>query len=85
MFFTARGMQRMNVKTIAVIGTHQAVPEELEMKLGVFMIFDPFANASAAFASNTSSLSIADFTNSTASRDRSIGMVKPSGEVLCQQ
>ena len=52
----------------------EAVPEELEMKLELFTIFDKFAKTGAVFASNTSSLSITDFTDVTVSRDRCIGM-----------
>ena len=52
----------------------EAVPEELEMKLELFTIFDEFAKAGAVFASNTSSLSITGFTDNTGSRDRCIGM-----------
>ena len=52
----------------------EAVPEELEMKLELFTIFDKFGKAGAIFASNTSSLSITDFTDVTVSRDRCIGM-----------
>ena len=52
----------------------EAVPEELEMKLELFTIFDRFAKAGAIFASNTSSLSITDFTNVIVSRNRCIGM-----------
>jgi 3-hydroxybutyryl-CoA dehydrogenase len=52
----------------------EAVPEELEMKLELFTIFDKFAKTRAVFASNTSSLSITDFTDVTVSRDRCIGM-----------
>jgi 3-hydroxybutyryl-CoA dehydrogenase len=52
----------------------EAVPEELEMKLELFTIFDKFAKTGAIFASNTSSLSITDFTDITVSRDRCIGM-----------
>jgi 3-hydroxybutyryl-CoA dehydrogenase len=52
----------------------EAVPEELEMKLELFKIFDKFAKAGAIFASNTSSLSITDFTKVTVSGDRCIGM-----------
>ncbi len=43
----------------------EAVPEELEMKLELFTIFDKFAKTGAIFASNTSSLSITDFTDVT--------------------
>ncbi len=52
----------------------EAVPEELEMKLELFTIFDKFAKAGAIFASNTSSLSITDFTDIVVSRERCIGM-----------
>src|ERR1700686_1752310 len=52
----------------------EAVPEELEMKLELFPIFDKFAKTGAIFASNPSSLSITDFTDVTVSRDRCIGM-----------
>jgi 3-hydroxybutyryl-CoA dehydrogenase len=52
----------------------EAVPEELEMKLELFTIFDKFAKTGALFASNTSSLSITDFTDVTVSRERCIGM-----------
>src|SRR5260370_35012207 len=44
------------------------------MTLHVFTIFDKFAKTGAIFASNTSSLSITDFTDVTVSRDRCIGM-----------
>ena len=52
----------------------EAVPEELQMKLELFTIFDKYAKAGAIFASNTSSLSITDFTGGTISPDRCIGM-----------
>src|SRR6202045_3782154 len=52
----------------------EAGPEELEMKLELFTIFDKFAKTGAIFASNTSSLSITDFSDVTVSRDRCVGM-----------
>ncbi|HKW31805.1 MAG TPA: 3-hydroxyacyl-CoA dehydrogenase NAD-binding domain-containing protein [Candidatus Acidoferrum sp.] len=52
----------------------EAVPEELKMKVELFRTFDGFAKTGAIFASNTSSLSVTDFTNSTLARDRCIGM-----------
>ena len=52
----------------------EAVPEALEMKLELFTILDKFAKTGAIFASNTSSLSITDFTHNAGSRDRCIGM-----------
>src|SRR5690242_16931336 len=65
-------------KALSLISTStdvkEAVREELEMKLAVFTIFDKFAKPGAIFASNTSSLSIAEFTGTIGSRDRCIGM-----------
>jgi 3-hydroxybutyryl-CoA dehydrogenase len=52
----------------------EAVPEDLPMKLELFKIFDNFAKPGAIFASNTSSLSISDFTGILQHRDRCIGM-----------
>lgn len=52
----------------------EAVPEELEMKLELFTIFDKFAKPGAIFASNTSSLSISDFSDIVLHRERCIGM-----------
>jgi 3-hydroxybutyryl-CoA dehydrogenase len=52
----------------------EAVPEELEMKLELFTIFDRFAKPDAIFASNTSSLSISDFTDIVVGRSRCVGM-----------
>jgi 3-hydroxybutyryl-CoA dehydrogenase len=52
----------------------EAVPDELEMKLELFTIFDKFAKPNAIFASNTSSLSISDFTDIVIHRERCIGM-----------
>ncbi|HEY2118213.1 MAG TPA: 3-hydroxyacyl-CoA dehydrogenase NAD-binding domain-containing protein [Candidatus Acidoferrum sp.] len=52
----------------------EAVPEELEMKSELFTLFDKFAKPHAIFASNTSSLSISDFTGMVVARERCIGM-----------
>src|SRR5260370_8608749 len=52
----------------------EAVPEEMEMKLELFTIFDKFAKAGAVFASNTSSLSITEISEVTVYRERCIGM-----------
>ena len=52
----------------------EAVPEVVEMKRDVFAIFDKAAKPGTIFASNTSSLSISDFTDTLAGRDRCIGM-----------
>jgi 3-hydroxyacyl-CoA dehydrogenase len=51
-----------------------AVPDELEMKLELFTIFDKFAKPGAIFASATSPDSIADFSDVTVYRDRCIGL-----------
>lgn len=52
----------------------EAVPEELEMKLELFTIFDKFAKPGAIFASNTSSLCISDFSDIVTFRERCIGI-----------
>jgi 3-hydroxybutyryl-CoA dehydrogenase len=52
----------------------ETVPEELEMKLELFTIFDKFAKTGAIFASTASSVSITDFTDIVVSRERCIGM-----------
>jgi 3-hydroxybutyryl-CoA dehydrogenase len=52
----------------------EAVPEEREMKLELFRVFDEYGRPNAVFASNTSSLSISDFTNTLIARERCIGM-----------
>lgn len=52
----------------------ETVPEELEMKLELFTIFDRFAKAGAIFASTASSLSITDFTDIVVSRECCIAM-----------
>lgn len=52
----------------------EAVPEEMEMKLELFTIFDKIAKAGAIFASNTSSLSITEMSDVTVYRERCIGM-----------
>jgi 3-hydroxybutyryl-CoA dehydrogenase len=52
----------------------ETLPEELEMKLELFTIFDKFAKTGAIFASTASSLSISDFTDIVVSREQCIGM-----------
>jgi 3-hydroxybutyryl-CoA dehydrogenase len=52
----------------------EAVPEEMEMKMELFTIFDKFAKPHAIFASNTSSLSISDMSDLTVCRERCIGI-----------
>ena len=52
----------------------EAVAEEMEMKIEMFIIFDKFAKPSAAFASSSSSLSIAELAAVTFCPERCIGM-----------
>ena len=52
----------------------ETVPEELEMKLELFTIFDKFAKPGAIFASTTSTLSILDISDVTVYRERCIGL-----------
>jgi 3-hydroxyacyl-CoA dehydrogenase len=52
----------------------EAVPEELEMKLELFTIFDKFAKPGAIFASTTTTMSILDLSDVTICRERCIGM-----------
>ena len=55
----------------------ETVPDELEMKLELFTIFDKFAKTGAIFASTATSLSISDFTDIVVFRERCIGMHFP--------
>lgn len=52
----------------------EAVPEEMELKLELFTLFDKFAKPRAVLASNTSSLSITDMAEMTYRRDLCVGM-----------
>jgi 3-hydroxybutyryl-CoA dehydrogenase len=52
----------------------EAVPDELEMKLELFTVFDKFAKPGAIFASTSATLSVGDITDVTIFRDRCIGM-----------
>jgi 3-hydroxybutyryl-CoA dehydrogenase len=52
----------------------EAVPEELEVKLEIFTIFDKFAKPNAIMASNTSSLSITEMASITFRAENCIGM-----------
>jgi 3-hydroxybutyryl-CoA dehydrogenase len=52
----------------------ETVPDELEMKLELFTIFDKFGKTGAVFASTAASLSISDFTDIVVFRERCIGM-----------
>ncbi len=52
----------------------ETAPEELEMKLELFTVFDKFAKPGAIVASNTSTFSIGEFTDVFIARERCIGM-----------
>lgn len=52
----------------------EAVPEEMELKLEIFAIFDKFAKPNAIFASNTSSLSVTEMAAITFRAENCIGM-----------
>jgi 3-hydroxybutyryl-CoA dehydrogenase len=52
----------------------EAVPEDVAMKEALFRVLDQRGKACAIFASNTSSLSITDFTHEVKAQERCIGM-----------
>src|SRR6266478_3441182 len=52
----------------------EAVPEEMELKLELFTLFDKFAKPKAVLASNTSSLSIAEMAEMTFRPELCVGM-----------
>jgi 3-hydroxybutyryl-CoA dehydrogenase len=52
----------------------EAVPEEMELKLELFTLFDRFAKPKAVLASNTSSLSISEMAEMTYRPDLCVGM-----------
>jgi 3-hydroxybutyryl-CoA dehydrogenase len=52
----------------------EAVPEEMELKLEIFTIFDKFAKPNAILASNTSSLSVTEMAAITFRAEPCIGM-----------
>jgi 3-hydroxybutyryl-CoA dehydrogenase len=52
----------------------EAVPDELEMKLELFTIFDKFAKPNAIFASTSTALDVGDFADVAIFRERCIGM-----------
>jgi 3-hydroxybutyryl-CoA dehydrogenase len=52
----------------------EAVPEEMEVKLEMFTIFDKFAKPNAVLASNTSSLSITEIAAITSRAENCLGM-----------
>ena len=52
----------------------EAVPEEMELKLELYTLFDKFARPNAVLASNTSSLSIAEMAEMTFRPELCVGM-----------
>jgi len=52
----------------------EAVPEEMELKLELFTVFDKFAKPQAVLASNTSSLSVAEMAEMTYRPELCVGM-----------
>lgn len=52
----------------------ETLPEEMEMKIELFTIFDKFAKPNAIFASSSASLSITEMAEVTFCADRCIGM-----------
>jgi 3-hydroxybutyryl-CoA dehydrogenase len=52
----------------------EAVPEEMELKLELYTLFDKFARPNAVMASNTSSLSIAEMADMTYRPELCVGM-----------
>lgn len=52
----------------------EAVPEEMELKLELYTLFDKFAKPNAILASNTSSLSIAEMAEMTYRPELCVGM-----------
>ena len=52
----------------------EAVPEEMELKLELFTLFDKFAKPKAVLASNTSSLSVAEMAEMTYRPELFVGM-----------
>ena len=64
----------------------EAVPEELEMKLELFTLFDKFARPSAILASSSFAFSIGEMTDVTTSQGRCVGMrfcnSEPGGKLI---
>jgi 3-hydroxyacyl-CoA dehydrogenase len=52
----------------------ETLPEEMEMKIELFTIFDKFARPNAIFASNSAALSITEMAEVTFCAERCIGM-----------
>lgn len=70
-FSTSRSVQDVCREADLLI---EAVPEEMEVKLEIFTIFDKFAKPGAIMASNTSSLSITEMASITFRAENCIGM-----------
>lgn len=70
-FSTARSVEDVCREADLLI---EAVPEEMEVKLEIFTIFDKFAKPGAILASNTSALSITEMASITFRAEDCIGM-----------
>ncbi|MGA7917041.1 MAG: 3-hydroxyacyl-CoA dehydrogenase NAD-binding domain-containing protein [Candidatus Acidiferrales bacterium] len=68
---TSRSLEDVCRETDLLI---EAVPEEMEVKLEIFTIFDKFARPGAVLASNTSSLSITELAAITFRAENCVGM-----------
>ena len=68
---TARSVEDASREADFII---EAVPEEMELKLEIFTLFDKFAKPAAVLASNTSSLSIAEMAAMTYRPELCVGM-----------
>jgi 3-hydroxybutyryl-CoA dehydrogenase len=64
----------------------EAVPDEMEMKLELFTLFDKFARPGAILASSSIVFSISEMTDVTTSQERCLGMrfpnSKPGGKLI---
>jgi 3-hydroxybutyryl-CoA dehydrogenase len=58
----------------------ETVPDEIEMKIELFTIFDKFAKPGAIFASTAASLSVAELASMTFCPERCVGMRFPELE-----
>jgi len=68
---TARSAEEVSRQADLLI---EAVPEEMELKLEIFTLFDKFARPGAILASNTSSLSVTELAAITSRAEDCIGM-----------
>ncbi len=64
----------------------ESLPEEMEVKLEIFTIFDKFAKPGAVLATNTSAFPIADLAEITFRREECVGFrfVRPPSQATAQ-